>query len=132
VNGYFLFLIDLLGNSSKNITSFCESQKYAELAEQVKQDSIKEDEKPDGTIATGSQGALMLLIPLKLCNNNSSDINAVNIFTHLLKRLEQDHYAPTIACLDMRKNGLVNLLLAFVFREHRRFSITKKRFRVII
>jgi hypothetical protein len=76
-----------------------EKQKYTELAEQVKKDYVKVYEKTDGTIATGSQAALALSIPLKLYGN---DINVSDVFAHLLKRLEQDQYAPTTGEVTFR------------------------------
>jgi hypothetical protein len=76
-----------------------EKQKYTKLAGQVKEDYVKVYGKPDGTIATGSQAALALSIPLKLYNN---DINVADIFAHLLKRLEQDKYAPSTGEVTFR------------------------------
>jgi hypothetical protein len=76
-----------------------EKQKYMELAGRVKEDYIKSYEKPDGTIAAGSQAALALSIPLKLYSNDKSN---TDIFVHLLKRLEQDHYAPTTGEVTFR------------------------------
>jgi hypothetical protein len=75
-----------------------EKQKYTELAEQAKKDYLKAYEKPDGMIAAGSQAALAFSLPLKLY----SETNISNPFPHLLKRLEEDHYAPTTGEVTFR------------------------------
>jgi hypothetical protein len=77
---------------SQTTTDPNEKLHYAKLAEQVKKDYVKAYVKPDGNIATGSQAALALSISLKLYDNNT---NAADVFAQLLKRLEQDRYAPS-------------------------------------
>ncbi|MDR2169476.1 MAG: glycoside hydrolase family 78 protein [Planctomycetaceae bacterium] len=93
---------------AKITTDKNEKKTYAKLAKEVKKDYIKSYGKINNTIATNSQGALALSIALKLYENNNNkdkdddNIIVTNILEQLIKRIEQDQFAPTTGEVTFR------------------------------